>query len=72
MAHFRAVILGQRGQASLLGSKKSGLIATIDGWHRGITVYANHINGKDVFHIYKTTGSAEDHNDDKELIAEVK
>ena len=57
MAQFRAIIKGQRGAASRLGSKKSGILARIDGWNNGIAVSAEHINGKDVFSGYRTGGS---------------
>jgi len=32
MAHFRAVIKGQRGEASRLGTKKSGIYGRIQTW----------------------------------------
>jgi len=40
MAQFMARIRGQRGEASRLGSKKSGLLAHINGWDLGIQVQA--------------------------------
>lgn len=60
MAQFRATIQGQRGQASRLGSKKSGLVADINGWHNGVRVLAEYDekNGTDVFVVYKTGGSS--------------
>lgn len=57
MAHFRAVIQGQRGPASRLGSKHSGLKAIVNGWTVGCSVEATHEGDKDVFRIYKTNGS---------------
>ena len=45
MAHFRATIRGQRGQASRLGSKKSGITASINGWDLGVMVSDSPDNG---------------------------
>ena len=39
MAQFRAVIQGQRGKASRLGSKSSGISAEVNGWDSGISVH---------------------------------
>ena len=59
MAQFRAVIKGQRGEASRLGSARTGILATVDGWNSGVmvegAVYAG--NGQDLFGIYVTGGS---------------
>lgn len=38
MAHFRGSIHGCRGEASRLGSKKSGLVTRANGWDGGVTV----------------------------------
>ncbi len=57
MAHFRSVIRGQRGEASRLGSKQSGMMAHVDGWHTGVTVHIHHVDGEDRIEIYRTTGS---------------
>lgn len=57
MAQFRATIEGQRGEASRLGSKQSGITATINGWDDGVSVRAFHRDGKDVFYVYRTAGS---------------
>jgi hypothetical protein len=58
MAQFRAVVKGQRGEASRLGSKSSGIRADVDGWNSGVTVHAGvHSDGQDVFRIYATGGS---------------
>lgn len=57
MAHFRAVIKGQRGEASRLGSKTSGLKAVVNGWTVGCMVEARREGDKDVFRVYKTNGS---------------
>lgn len=58
MAQFRATIKGQRGQASRLGGKASGMVATVNGWHKGVRVEAIHENGEDFFRVYATTGSS--------------
>lgn len=57
MAHFRATIKGQKGEASRLGSKSSGIVAEINGWDRGIRVYAEFKDGKDHFVVVSTGGS---------------
>jgi hypothetical protein len=58
MAQFRAIIRGQRGEASRLGSKQSGMAAHVDGWTAGVTVRVSHVNGKDLFTVYRTAGSS--------------
>lgn len=60
MAHFRATIRGgNRGGARRLGSKTTGIQATINGWQNGVYV-ASVItaSGRDSFEIYMTHGSA--------------
>lgn len=57
MAQFRAVIKGQRGEASRLGSKNSGINTSVNGWNAGVRVVAEHVDGKDVFHVYRAWGS---------------
>lgn len=58
MAQFRATIQGQRGEASRLGSKKSGLTVKANGWESGVTVYARvDADGNDVFGVWQTCGS---------------
>ena len=57
MAQFRGSMEGQRGSTSRLGSKKSGFNATINGWDWGIRVIATHVDGKDVFRVWRTGGS---------------
>lgn len=57
MAQFRAVIRGQRGEASRLGNKKSGLTAVVNGWDSGVRVEAWHVDNADAFHVYATKGS---------------
>lgn len=57
MAQFRAIIRGTRGEASRLGSKQSGIIAHVDGWHTGATVRISHVDGRDRVSVYRTGGS---------------
>jgi hypothetical protein len=59
MAQFRAVIQGQKGQASRLGSKKSGIQAEVNGWNIGVEVVGtfDSITGENTFTIFKTGGS---------------
>jgi len=59
MAQYRATIKGNRGVGSRLGSKKTGLIATIDGWDDGIMVQASWNEKKDCdeFTVWRTGGS---------------
>ena len=59
MSQFYAEIKGQaRTTASRRGSPKSGIDGHIRGWNIGVRVFG-HVdeNGKDVFTIYKTSGS---------------
>ncbi len=57
MAQFRGTLQGQRGGASRLGSKSSGLYVTANGWDAGVKVTAVHEDGRDVFYVYQTGGS---------------
>lgn len=57
MAQFLAGIQGQRGEATRLGSKASGIRARINGWNAGVSVNAYHEDGVDVFEIRQTGGS---------------
>jgi len=56
MAHFRATVRGNRKEASRLGTLKSGIVATVNGWNAGIRVEA-YAEERDVFRIYRTGGS---------------
>lgn len=59
MAHFRATIQGHRGEASRLGTKSSGLTASINGWDIGANVttsYSTHLDS-DTVRISFTGGS---------------
>jgi hypothetical protein len=57
MAQFIGIVQGNRGSTSRLGTKETGLYATVNGWHRGIEVRAYHEDGEDCFDIYITGGS---------------
>lgn len=59
MAHFRGTIQGVRGEASRLGTKKTGLTVTADGWDFGVEVRLWHDakEGKDRATVYVTRGS---------------
>ena len=60
MARFRGTLQGNRGQASRLGTEKTGLSVTANGWHTGVSVQldADPDNpGKDRVLIWRTGGS---------------
>lgn len=57
MAHFRGTVKGSRGVSSRLGSKKSGLVVTADGWDVGIRVEVWHGGGKDHVRVWRTGGT---------------
>ena len=60
MAHFRATIEGNRGPASRLGSKSSGIHSTTNGWNGGVRVVGSNAGGDvgvDRFDIFATKGS---------------
>ena len=62
MAHFRGTVQGNRNSTSRLGSKKSGLTTTANGWKVGIKVEAHQSHNstgheEDIFHGYLTSGS---------------
>lgn len=60
MARFRGIVAGQAGEASRLGSPRSGLVARCDGWNAGVHVIADALATdptKDVFAVYATGGS---------------
>jgi hypothetical protein len=59
MAQYHAKIKGNRGEASRLGSKESGISALINGWNIGIGVdmfYDDDLE-QDKIVVYKTYGS---------------
>lgn len=59
MAHFIGYLQGNRGQASRLGSKKSGISAQAQGWNIGakIELKYNPEKDRDEVFIYQTGGS---------------
>jgi hypothetical protein len=59
MAQYYGTIQGNKGEASRLGHKTSGLIATASGWHLGAKVYLywNEESQCDVIRICVTDGS---------------
>lgn len=62
MARLIAMIEGNRGQASRLGSADSGIRAQAQGWRVGVTVYGKALDdGTDEFHVYATSGSGGGH-----------
>lgn len=69
MAQFRATIKGTKGEASRLGHKNTGICAQVNGWTSGITVFASHHDGVDVFEVWQTEGSAR--GGEKRMIAQV-
>jgi hypothetical protein len=64
MAQFRATIVGQRGEASRLGNKKTGLVARVNGWNLGVRVEADYDADfdRDTFTVYLTGGSNGGHD----------
>ena len=59
MAQFRAVIRGERGEASRLGGKNTGMYVTCNGWSSGVRIISRHDESihEDVFDVYMTSGS---------------
>tara|TARA_R100001015_G_C4633828_1_gene199309 strand:- start:3246 stop:3512 length:267 start_codon:yes stop_codon:yes gene_type:complete len=59
MAQYRGTIQGNRGEASRLGTKSSGLTMTSNGWESGIKVraYFDAESNKDWFIVWSTGGS---------------
>lgn len=58
MAQFYAEIQGNRGGASRMGSKDSGISGHIRGWHVGGSVSCDHNEGKDHVVVSLTGGSS--------------
>jgi hypothetical protein len=57
MAHFIGYLRGTRGEASRLGGKDHGIQTRVQGWQSGVKVIGRHIDSKDRFEIYQTSGS---------------
>ena len=68
MAQFYAHIQGNRGEATRMGTKDSGISGHIRGWTIGARVIMSHKDGKDTCTVYRTGGS--DGAGGDELIAE--
>jgi hypothetical protein len=58
MSKFYASIQGNRGEATRMGTDKSGITGHIRGWHFGVNVkgFVGR-DGEDCFHVYLTHGS---------------
>lgn len=54
MAQFRGTIQGQRGEASRLGSKTSGLVVTAASWSGAVQVTLYHAKGVDMARVSLT------------------
>lgn len=59
MAHFYANIQGNRGEATRMGTKASGIVGHIRGWDVGarISIDYDKDNDRDICNVYLTTGS---------------
>lgn len=55
MAHYYGLVKGQRGEASRLGSKSSGLTVIAASWNGAIKVTLTHINGNDYANIERAS-----------------
>lgn len=68
MSQFYASIEGNKGEATRMGTKESGIAGHIRGWNIGCYVSIEHVEGKDKVTVFKTGGSKRNKTD--ELIAE--
>ena len=58
MAQYFAYARGNRQEVHRLGSKKSGAMGGVNGWHSGVEVIAVYDKNKgDYFKVYLTGGS---------------
>lgn len=57
MAQFYASIQGNRGEATRMGTKLTGIEGHIRGWNIGCRVHMYHRDGVDHCWIYQTKGS---------------
>lgn len=58
MSHFYMSGNGSaKSEATRRGFKNQGIHAHVRGWNLGIFVEGSHEGGKDVFRVYKTSGS---------------
>lgn len=60
MAQFYAEIQGNRGEATRMGTKASGVRGHIRGWNVGATVELTHTDGEDICIVMPTGGSSRD------------
>lgn len=70
MAHFRAIIQGQRGEASRLGSKKSGLTGEVAGWTAGVRLSAHAGEEGDTIQVIADAGNGSTYR--REYLGDVK
>ncbi len=57
MAQFYAEIQGNRGEATRMGTKNSGIRGHIRGWNVGVRIEGSH-GDRDTFDVYATSGSS--------------
>jgi hypothetical protein len=59
MAHFIGKVVGSRGSATRLGTKRTGLMAEANGWELGARIEMQHDpdTGEDTATVYLTGGS---------------
>lgn len=57
MARFYGSIRGNRGEATRMGSAKSGFFGSINGWNVGASVSLSDDKGKDCVSVRITSGS---------------
>lgn len=62
MAHFIGYLQGNRGAASRLGTKNSGVDVTARGWNIGGSVRVYHAEGKD-YVVFTLDGGSNDTNE---------
>ena len=60
MAQFYAEIQGNRGEATRMGSKSSGINGHIRGWHVGakVSCYYDEESDRDIVRVHQTRGSS--------------
>jgi hypothetical protein len=71
MGRFYASIQGNRGMATRMGNKSSGIDGHIRGWEVGVRVscYYDEVHDRDICEVYRTGGS---HNSSNvKLIAKI-
>jgi hypothetical protein len=57
MSRFIGYVRGSRGEASRLGTEKSGLRVKANGWGAGVQVVARAQGDSDEFYVWATGGS---------------